>query len=83
MICGLTRASLQNIEAEEQKGLFYPNPTNGQVNLNTSMALESIQVFNLLGKMIKEITNFNNPTINLKECIGLKHPQKVRCLSKN
>jgi hypothetical protein len=63
--CALTRASLRGIEAEEQKRRFYPNPTNGQVNLNTSMALESIQVFNLSGKMIKEITTFNNPTINI------------------
>jgi N-acetylneuraminic acid mutarotase len=58
-------ASRQQIVAEEQKGLLYPNPTKGLVNLNTSMALETIQVFSLSGEMIKEITNFNNPTINL------------------
>ena len=65
MTCGLTRASLQNIEAEEQKRRFYPNPTNGQLNLNTSIAPRSIQFFNLSGEMIEEITCFNKLKINL------------------
>ena len=65
MTCGLTRASLQNIEAEEQKRRFYPNPTNGQLNLNTSIAPRSIQFFNLSGEMIEEITSFNKLKINL------------------
>ncbi len=58
-------ASLKNTQAEEKKAFFYPNPTNGQLNLNTSIAPRSIQFFNLSGEMIEEITCFNKLKINL------------------
>ena len=39
---------------------FFPNPTSGIVNLSNSQNLNSIQIFNLQGKMVKEVIEPKN-----------------------
>ena len=45
----------------------YPNPTSNYINIESSVALQKIEIYNILGKKVKEInSDFNAiPTNNL------------------
>lgn len=55
---------------EEQVMNLYPNPTNGIVNLETSLALDRIEVFDLQGKLVQRLAGITKQ-IELPEQGGL------------
>ncbi len=47
---------------------FYPNPTRSQVNLSANQAIDKIEIYNLVGKLIKvQIINSNNAQVSIDE----------------
>jgi len=55
---------------------MYPNPTSSSVTVNSGSKspLEKIEVYNVLGKKMKEVTKFDNPnsmTLNLDYAPGI------------
>jgi hypothetical protein len=47
---------------------LYPNPANSNINvslLNSSEAINSVQIHNLLGKNIKEVINSSSNDVNI------------------
>ena len=49
-------SALEKIDLENYT-LVYPNPTNREVNVQCSFLINSIEIYNSLGSMVKEITD--------------------------
>lgn len=45
---------------------IYPNPSTGQINISSQQNLSSISIFNLQGKLIKEVLNINKKGVRIE-----------------
>jgi uncharacterized repeat protein (TIGR01451 family) len=60
--------SLKTTDFDSSNFVLYPNPTNSNINvslLNSSEAINSIEIHNLLGKKIKEVLNSSSNDVNI------------------
>lgn len=60
--------SLKTTEFDSSNFVLYPNPTNSNINvslLNSSEAINSIEIHDLLGKKIKEVLNSTSNDVNI------------------
>lgn len=60
--------SLKTKDFDSSNFVLYPNPTNSNINvslLNSSEAINSIEIHNLLGKKIKEVINSSSNDVNI------------------
>jgi uncharacterized repeat protein (TIGR01451 family) len=60
--------SLKTTDFDSSNFVLYPNPANSNINvslLNSSEAINSVQIHNLLGKNIKEVINSSSNDVNI------------------
>ncbi|MFY7740366.1 MAG: DUF7619 domain-containing protein [Flavobacterium sp.] len=60
--------SLKTTDFDSSNFVLYPNPTNSNVNislLNSSEAINSVEIHDLLGKKIKEVLNSSSNDVNI------------------
>ncbi len=60
--------SLKTSDFDSSSFVLYPNPTNSNINislLNSSEAINSIEIHDLLGKKIKEVLNSSSNDVNI------------------
>ncbi len=53
--CAVSLNDVRSEALEEQDLNVYPNPTNGLINLETSLALDRIEVFDMQGKLLQSL----------------------------
>lgn len=59
---------LSELELESNHVSIFPNPTNGVLNIDSQLEVTSIQIFNLNGKNVYSIVNFDSKnSIDLSE----------------
>jgi len=58
-------STISNIKNTDLNFEFYPNPSNGIVNLNTNIEINKIIVYDLTGKIVEQINNYSNSSIDL------------------
>lgn len=59
---GTISLSATDVKSKDDKIMFYPNPSNGNINIKTSSPINNIKVLDISGK---QISNFKNPGIKL------------------
>jgi uncharacterized repeat protein (TIGR01451 family) len=60
--------SLKTTDFDSSNFVLYPNPTNSNINvslLNSSEAINSVEIHDLLGKKIKEVINSSSNDVNI------------------
>lgn len=60
--------SLKTTDFDSSNFVLYPNPTNSNINvslLNSSEAINSLEIYDLLGKKIKEVLNSSSNNVNI------------------
>ena len=60
--------SLKTTDFDSSNFVLYPNPTNSNINvslLNSSEAINTIEIHDLLGKKIKEVLNSSSNDVNI------------------
>ncbi len=60
--------SLKTTDFDSSNFVLYPNPTNSNINvslLNSSEAINSVEIHDLLGKKIKEVLNYTSNDVNI------------------
>tara|TARA_R110002072_G_scaffold292634_1_gene461543 strand:+ start:10355 stop:12019 length:1665 start_codon:yes stop_codon:yes gene_type:complete len=62
----VTCETLNTTDFELNQLSMYPNPTNGLIHINSSVTIETVEVYNAAGQLVmNKIINSSNPTINL------------------
>ncbi len=59
---GIISLSTNDIKSKDNKVTFYPNPSNGNINIKTLSPIDNITILDISGK---QISNFKNPGIKL------------------
>lgn len=59
-------AGISELSAAENISV-YPNPVAESLHLNTNEKIKSIQIYNVEGKLVKQITEMNENTININD----------------
>ena len=61
-----TTVGLTNIEFEKNTISIYPNPTTDKIYLNSDLKINTVEVYDVMNKLVVKQTNFN--MIDLKQC---------------
>ncbi|MCR9183154.1 MAG: T9SS type A sorting domain-containing protein [Flavobacteriaceae bacterium] len=62
----ITCETLSTTDFELNQLNMYPNPTNGLIHINSSVTIETVEIYNTAGQLVmNQKINTSNPTINI------------------